>query len=152
VSEVANWVDTLLTRLSAARATAIDNINADTQIRIAAAGSKAIGAAGTKYLSIDSGTNGAEILAIVIAGLAGELVWTVDLYVPVADAVASPASGDAKTTIAYNETDYAGLLDGFAMPFNSFLNFTNGNGIESTITQVQVIYRSRAALSLAWET
>ena len=129
----------------------IDNVLLDTQIRVVASGTKAITNGTTKWLSIDSGTNGAEILSIVINGLIGA-VWTLNIYVPAADAVADTAAGDFRSTISYAAIDTTGgLISPFAIPFNCFLDFTNGGVAEASITQVQVVYRSRGALTLAWE-
>jgi hypothetical protein len=123
----------------------------DTQIRIAASGSKTISNGVTKWLSIDSGTNGAEILSIIINGVVSD-IWTLDIYVPAADAVADTAAGDKRATIAYAAIDTeGGMISGFAIPFNCFLDFTNGGVDSDAIAQVQVVYKSRAALTLAWE-
>ncbi len=178
---MASWISTLMSRLSAARAAYLDeldfdltarlgtpadtsiskdilnmdavadNILLDTQIRVAASGVKTIGAAGTKWLSIDSGTNGAEILGVVINVVVSD-IWTLDIYVPSADAVADTAAADLRDSIAYAASvTYGGMIGPFAIPFNCFLDFTNGGVDEDSITQVQVVYRSRAALTLAWE-
>ncbi|MFA5152320.1 MAG: hypothetical protein WC554_07175, partial [Clostridia bacterium] len=129
----------------------VDNILLDTQIRVAASGAKTIGTGATKWLSIDSGTNGAEILSIVMNVVVGD-DWTVDLYVPSADAVADTAAADKRATIAYAAADTeGGMLSGFAIPFNCFLDFTNDGVDEDAITQVQIVYRSRGALTLVWE-
>ena len=129
----------------------VDNILLDSQIRVAASGLKAITNAQTKWLSIDSGTNGAEILAIAINGLIGA-VWTLNIYVPIADAVADTAAADLRSSITYAaDGTSGGLISPFAIPFNCFLDFTNGGVAEDNIDQVQVIYRSRGALTLAWE-
>src|SRR5574343_395608 len=64
----------------------IDIVTADTQIRRISAGAKTIGTGATKYLSFDSGTNGAEIIGFTINGVVG-YDWTVDEYIPTADAV-----------------------------------------------------------------
>lgn len=178
---MANWISTILARLTAARAGNldqidfdldarlgnpagasvsadiatvdgnVDNIASDSQIRVVASGAKTIAGAATKYLSIDSGTNGAEILAIVIKGVVGD-DWTVDLYVPAADGVSDTAAEDKRDSIVYETAQTeGGLLPAFAIPFNAFLDFTNDGVDEDSITQVQIVYHSRAALTLAWE-
>ena len=129
----------------------VDNILLDTQIRRVSSGIKAIDAATTKYLHIDSGTNGAEILAIIIKGVVGA-DWTVDVYVPTDDAVAAPAAGDKRDSFIYVNTDTkGGLLGTLAIAYNVFLDFTNDSGGASNIDDVVVVYRSRAALTLSWE-
>lgn len=127
------------------------NILLDTAIKIAAAGSKTFGTGVTAYLSIDSGVNGADILAIVVKGVVGA-DWTLDIYVPAEDAVAAPAAGDLRDSIEYANTDTeGGLLSPFAIAFNAFLDFTNDSVGDDDIDQVQVVYRSRGTLTLAWE-
>lgn len=123
----------------------------DAQIRTISGGSKLIASGVTKYLSFDSGTNGAEIISIIVKGLIGA-AWTLDVYVPTADAVAAPAAADKRDTIAYLSTDTeGGLLQGFGIIFNGFLNFTNNGVGDQTITDVVIVARSRAVLSVAWE-
>ena len=129
----------------------VDNIILDTAIKVVASGSKTIGTGATKFLSVDSGTNGAEILSITVKGVVGA-DWTIDTYIPADDAVAAPAAGDKRATIAYVNTDAEGgqiLVGGF--PFNMFLDCTNDSGGDDNIDQVQIVYRSRGTLSLAWE-
>ena len=156
-------IDTLLTRLSAVRAGYLDelgptNIPADvdvilldTQIRRIASGSKTIATGVTKYLSIDSGTNGAEILSIVIKGIVGA-DWTLGVYIPVEDAVAAVQASDKRDEIKYTNTDTeGGLLQGFGLPYNVFLNFTNDSGGDDNIDEVIIVYKSRSTLTLTWE-
>ena len=156
-------VDILLTRLSAVRTGYLDelgptNIPADvdiilldTQIRRIASGSKTLGTGVTKYLHIDSGTNGAEILSIVIKGVVGA-DWTLGVYVPVEDAVAAVQASDKRDEIGYINTDTeGGLLQGFGLPYNAFLNFTNDSGGDDDIDEVIIVYKSRGVLTLSWE-
>lgn len=129
----------------------IGDASASTQIRRVASGIKAINSAATKYLSIDSGTNGAEIIGIAIKGVVSA-DWTLDVYVPTADAVAAPAAGDKRDTNAYVNTDAeGGMLSGFAIPYNCFLDFTNDSAGADNIDDVVILYRSSAVLTLAWE-
>ncbi|MBA7613545.1 hypothetical protein ES703_20796 [subsurface metagenome] len=123
-----------------------------TQIRRVASGtSGAIGTGASKYIEIDSGTNAAEILAVIINGVVG-FDWTLDVYVPTADAVNTPAAGDMRDSIAYVSTDSeGGLLKPFGIAYNAFLKFTNDNVGDQTITDVVVVYRSRGAITIgAW--
>ena len=127
-----------------------DNIILDTQIRTIQSGTKVINAGITKYLSIDSGTNGAEILSIVVQGVNGH-DWTIDVYVPTDDAVGAPAAADKRDAIAYLAADTeGGLLSGLGIPFNAFLDVTN-DGANDQIDEVTITYRSRDVLTLAWE-
>lgn len=122
-------------------------------VRRIASGTKNIvnGAANAKYLLIDSDTNGAEIIGILIKGVVSA-DWTLDIYVPAVDAVAAPAAGDKRDTNAYVNTDTeGGMLYGFAIPYNCFLDFTNDSGAPDNIDDVVIVYRSAAALTLAWE-
>jgi len=121
-------------------------------VRRVASGTKNIvdGAGNAKYLLIDSGTNGAEIIGIVIKGVVGA-DWTLDVYVPAVDAVAAPAAGDKRDTNAYVLADTeGGMLYGFAIPYNCFLDFTNDGGAPDDI-DVVVMYRSADVLTLTWE-
>ncbi len=121
----------------------------DTLIRVIQSGVQAIGAAATEWLNIDSGTNGAEIISIAIAGINGH-DWTLATYVPSADAVAAPVADDKRDTIEYLAADTeGGLLKPFGFAFNCFLQFTNDGGADQ-IDQVTVTYRSRDVLSLTW--
>jgi len=129
----------------------VDNILLDTQIRVTQGGSKSISGSATKYLHIDSGTNGAEILSVAIEGLIGH-AWTLGIYVPAADAEAATQAKSKRDSISYAAADTTGgLLSPFAMPFDCYLDFTN-SGTDDTIDQVTVTYRSRGALTLTWET
>jgi hypothetical protein len=144
-------LDLIATAVNTTLDTIVDNITADTQIRVVASGAKTIGTGATKWLSLDSGTNGAEILSIVMNTVVGD-DWTVDVYVPSADAVADTAAADKRAALVYAAADTeGGMISGFAMPFNAFLDFTNDGVDEDSITQVQIVYRSRAALTVAWE-
>jgi len=123
----------------------------DAQIRTISGGSKTLATGTTKYFSFDSATNGAEIISIIVKGIIGA-AWTLDIYVPTDDAVAAPAAGDKRDTIVYLSTDTeGGLLQGFGIIFNGFLNFTNNGAGNQTITDIVMVYRSRAAISVAWE-
>lgn len=134
----------------AALAATTDNILLDTQIRVTPAGVKAINAGITKYLHIDSGTNGAEILAIIIEGVIGH-AWTLDVYVPAADGEAATQAKSKRDAITYGAADTeGGLLKPFGIAFDAYLNFTN-DGANDQIDQVTVVYRSRGALTLTWE-
>lgn len=127
------------------------NIGPDVQIRKIQSGAKAINAAITKYLHVDSGINGAEILAIIIEGVIAH-DWTLDVYVPAADAEAATQAKSKRDTIAYLAADTeGGLLKPFTIPFDCYLDFTN-DGANDQIDQVTIVYRSRAALTLTWET
>jgi hypothetical protein len=131
--------------------TAVTSSLADTQIRVIAAGAKTIGSGFSKYLSIDSGTNGAEILGIVIKGVV-QNDWGLGIYVPAADGVATQEDEDIRESIEYTSDDYwGGMLTPFAIPFNCFLVFGNEGMAENAIDQVQIVYRSRAPLTVAWE-
>lgn len=121
----------------------------DAQVRVIQSGAQAILAAATEWLHIDSGTNGAEILSIAIAGINGH-DWTLAIYVPSADAVAAPAADDKRDAITYLAADTeGGLLKPFGIPFNCYLQFTN-DGANDQIDQVTVVYRSRDVLVLTW--
>lgn len=127
----------------------VDNIILDTQIKVVQSGSEAILAAATEYLQIDSGTNGAEIIAVIIEGLIGH-DWTYKLYVPAVDAEAASQAKSLRSTVvvAAADTD-AGLLQPFGIAFNCYLTITN-DGANDQIDQVTVVYRSRGTLTLTW--
>lgn len=128
----------------------VDTILLDTQIRKVQSGIKAINAGITKYLYIDSGTNGAEILSIAIEGVIGH-DWTLDVYVPAADGEAATSPQSKRDAITYLAADTeGGLLGPFGIPFDAYLDFTN-NGVNDQIDQVTITYRSRGALTLTWE-
>ena len=113
-------------------------------------GVKAIDAAATKYMHIDSTTNGAEILSIVIEGVIGH-DWTLDVYVPAADGETATQAKSKRDTITYAAADTeGGLLGPFSIPFDCYLDFTN-DGANDQIDQVTITYRSRVALTLTWE-
>lgn len=144
----------IVSKILSSTATAANQaeIIAKTNIRRIASGSKTIGAAATKYLSIDSGTNGVEIIGISIKGVVSA-DWTLDVYVPTADAVAAPAAGDKRDTNVYVLADTeGGMLAGFAVPYNCFLDFTNDSAGDDNVDDVVILYRSAAALTLTWET
>jgi len=120
-------------------------------IRRVASGPKTIAAGVTKYLSIDSGTNGAEIIGIVIKGVV-LADWTLEVYVPAVDAVAGPVDVDKRDENTYLAADTeGGMLYGFAVPYNCFLDFTNDAGAPDDIDDVVIMYRSADVLTLAWE-
>ncbi len=126
------------------------NITSDVQIRVASSGAKLIGTGVTKYLSLDSLTNGAEIISVIFQGVIGS-AWTIAQYVPYVDAVAAPAAADKRMTITYDGTEIeAGLFMGFGIPFNAFFNITNGGVGDQTI-YTTIVYRSRAALTVQFE-
>lgn len=119
-------------------------------IRTVQSGVKVINAGITKYLHIDSGAYGAEILGITIAGINGH-AWTLDVYVPSADGAGATAADDKRDTVAYLAADTeGGLLKPFAIPFDCYLDFTN-DGADDQIDQVTIVYRSWAPLTLTWE-
>lgn len=122
------------------------------QIKTLEAGSKTIAAGATKYLHIDSGIHGAEIIGMLIKGVVGA-DWTLDIYVPVDDGVAAPAAEDKRNEITYINTDTeGGMIEPFGFPFNCFFDFTNDSGAPDDIDDVIVVYRSADVLSLTWET
>jgi len=119
-------------------------------IRVIQSGVKVINAGITKYLHIDSGIYGAEILSIAIAGLNGH-DWTLDVYVPSADGAGATAADDKRDTIAYLAAGTeGGLLKPFAIPFDCYLDFTN-DGANDQIDQVTIVYRCWTDLTLTWE-
>ncbi|GAH33662.1 unnamed protein product, partial [marine sediment metagenome] len=75
-----------------------------TSTDVAQADAKAISAGETKYLHIDSGTNGAEILSIAIEGVIGH-AWTLDVYLPAADGEAPTQDKSRRNTISYAVAD-----------------------------------------------
>lgn len=112
---------------------------------------KSIAVGTPKWLNIDSATNGAQILAIILNNYVGK-DWTVDIYVPYVDAVAAPAAIDKRDTFSIVNTDTeGGLLKPTAIAFNMFLDLTNDAGAGNETMTVTVVYRSRAALTLTWE-
>lgn len=121
-------------------------------LKFVAAGSKTIASAAEKYLSIDSGTDGAEIVSITIKGVVGA-DWTIELYIPTEDAVAAPAAGDKRDEDTYlNGEDKGGQLSIIgAIRYNMFLDITNDSGGSDNIDEVIVAYRSAGTLTLAWE-
>jgi len=130
-----------------------DKILLDTQIRKVASGASGVIATGaSEYIELDSGTNSAQILAVIINGVVTGFDWTLDTYVPTADAVAAPAAVDKRDSIPYVAADTeGGLLKPFAIAYNAFLKFTNDSAGDQTITDVVVVYRSRAAITIgAW--
>jgi mannose/fructose/N-acetylgalactosamine-specific phosphotransferase system component IID len=127
------------------------NIDNYTQHRKIAAGSKTIASTVSKYLSIDSLTNGAEIIGVTIKGVVGA-DWTLKIYIPAVDTVVSPVAGDLRDTIIYESTDtFGGSLKGFSIPFNCFLSFTNDSVGSDDIDEVEIQYRSASDLTVSWE-
>lgn len=125
------------------------------KIRTATAGRKEIDNGDSKYLEIDSGTNGASILAIIATGDWSINKWVIGIYIPRIDGFMSPAPEDKKDEIDWSNKTEAGLISGpIAFPYNMFLKFSNNNtGIGSAIIGgVVVVYRSRQDLTLTWET
>jgi len=131
----------------------IANILLDTQLKFAVAGSKTFATGVEKFLNIDSGTDGAEIISITLKGVVGA-DWTVELYIPTDDAVASPAAGDKRAEETYVSTDTeAGQLAGIgAIRYNMFLDITNDSAGDDNIDEVVVAYRSRGTVTATWET
>ena len=126
-----------------------------TKIRTLAAGPQPIGPGMTMYLNIDSGTNGAQILAVLVRGWVN-LYWTIDVYVPVTDDVASPAAGDKRSTVTIVGADTeGGMLTSLyvpgGIPYNMFLDITNDDMGEQTINDVVIVYKSAAAMTATWE-
>lgn len=141
-------IDAIVAEINATEAK-VDNILLDSQIRVIQSGSQTIGAAGTEYLEIDSGTNGAQILAIIIEGVIGH-DWTLKIYVPAADAEAASQAKSLRDEIAYLAAGTeGGLLGPFGIAFNCYLTFTN-DGAEDDIDQITIVYRSRGTLTLTW--
>ena len=132
--------------------TDVDNVIDETQLKFGAAGTKTIAAAATKYLSIDSGTDGAEIVSITIKGVVGA-DWTIETYIPAADLVAAPAAADKRDEDVYVNTDDKGgqMTDIGAIRYNMFLDITNDSGAPDDITEAIVAYRSAGTLNLTWE-
>ena len=151
INTIDDYVDTEVASILAAVDTEVASILSDTTLRSINTGLKNIGAGATKYLVFDSGINGAEIVGITIKGVVGA-AWTLDVYVPSLDAVADTAAIDKRDSIVYLATDVVGgLLNGFSVPFNAFLDFTNNAVGAADITDIVVLYRSRAAASITWE-
>lgn len=156
-----NWIQQLYTNIAdlITRTKGLDDIHddvgtaiLDTQVKKVASGSKTLGTGVTKYLHIDSGTNGAEILAIIIKGVVGA-DWTLDIYIPAEDGAGATAAGDKRDSIPYVNTDTeGGLLSPFAIAYDCYLDFTNDSGGDDNIDEVIVVYRSRGTLTLTWET
>lgn len=124
------------------------------KIRAGTAGMKEIDNGDSKYLEIDSGTNGAEILAVIATGNWDINKWTIGIYIPRIDGFMTPASEDKKDEIDWSNKTEAGLISGpVAFPYNMFLKFSNDNvGVGSAIIGgIVVVYRSRRDLTLQWE-
>lgn len=123
------------------------------KIRTVTSGSKAISSGASKYLEIDSGTNSAEILSIIANGNWSANKFVVGLYVPRVDGFLSPDAGDKKDEFDWSELTEAGLIPGIiAFPYNMFLKFNNNGAGSATINDVMVVYHSKGALTLTWET
>jgi hypothetical protein len=149
---IGNKTDTALTAYTAADSMVryIKGLMDITGIRVIQSGVKAINAGITKYLHIDSGTNGAEIISIAISGINGH-DWTLDIYVPASDGAGATQADDKRDTIIYAAADTeGGLLRPFGIPFDCYLDFTN-DGANDQIDEVTITYRSRGALTLTWE-
>ena len=176
---MANWIATLYDTLAAAE-TGIETIDDGKEIAIAAfkegalqkvlvaegnpyvsdvyilkfvaAGSKTIASGVEKYLSIDSGTDGTEIVSITIKGVVGA-DWTIETYIPTEDAVVAPTAGDKRDEDTYlNGEDKGGQLTNLgAIRYNMFLDITNDSVSSDDIDEVIVAYRSAGTLTLAWE-
>lgn len=124
------------------------------KIRTAVAERKEIDNGDSKYLEIDSSTNGAEILAVISTGSWDINKWTIGIYIPRIDGFMTPAPEDKKDEIDWSYKTEAGLISGpIAFPYNMFLKFSNNNtGVGSAIIGgVVVVYRSRRDLTLTWE-
>ena len=138
--------------IGAAGDASVDNILLDTQLKFAVSGSKTIATGVEKYLNIDSGTDGAEIISITLKGVVGA-DWTVEIYIPTDDTVASPAVGDKRAEETYVSTDTeAGQLEGIgAIRYNMFLDITNDSVGDDDIDEVIIAYRSRGTVTATWE-
>lgn len=126
------------------------------KLRTVTSGSKTVNNSDSKYLEIDSGTNGAEILSIIIAAANWSAdKWVIELYIPPVDGFLSPEAEDKKDEFDWTEKSEAGLISGIiAIPYNMFLKFNNtatGAG-SADITDVIIAYHTKGTLSLAWET
>lgn len=130
----------------------VDNILLDTQLKFAVAGTHAFTTGLENFLNIDSGTDGAEIISITLKGIVGA-DWTVELYIPTDDAVASPAAGDKRAEETYVNTDTeGGQLAGIgAIRYNMFLDITNDSAGDDNVDEVIIAYRSRGAVTATWE-
>jgi hypothetical protein len=130
----------------------VDNILLDTQLKFAVAGTHAFTTGLENFLNIDSGTDGAEIISITLKGIVGA-DWTVELYIPTDDAVASPAAGDKRAEETYVNTDTeGGQLAGIgAIRYNMFLDITNDSAGDDNVDEVIIAYRSRGTVTATWE-
>jgi hypothetical protein len=130
------------------------DIRRNVLIRTAQSGSKSLATAAVKFLSLDSGTNAAEILGMTINGIVGQ-TWKLDYYIPAIDAVAAQNASELRVTENYSSADTAGgQITGFAFPFNCYIDFTNLTSVAAQaqkISQVSIVYRSATALAIAWE-
>ena len=128
-----------------------DDLDA-TQLKFAVSGSKTIAAGVEKYLHLDSGTDGAEIVSITIKGIVGA-DWKIEGYIPVDDAVVAPAVGDKRFEESYINTDTeGGQLAGIgAIRYNLFLDITNDSAAPDDIDEVIIAYRSRGTVTATWE-
>ena len=131
----------------------VDNILLDTQLKFAVSGSKTIATGVEKYLDIDSGTDGAEIISITLKGVVSA-DWTVELHIPTDDGVASPAAGDKRAEETYVNADTVGgqLKNIGAIRYNMFLDITNDSAGDDDIDEVIIAYRSRGTITATWET
>lgn len=123
------------------------------RLQVVAVGSKTIASGAEKYLHIDSGTDGTEIVSITLKGVVGA-DWTIETYIPAIDAVAAPAASDKRDEDVYVNTDDKGghMTNIGAIPYNMFLDITNDSAGSDNIDNVVVAYRSAGTLSLTWET
>lgn len=130
----------------------VDNILSDTQLKFAVSGSKTIATGVEKYLNIDSGTDGAEIISITLKGVPSA-AWSIELYVPTDDGVTSPAAGDKRAKEMYTTSDHEGghLVNIGAIRYNLFLDITNDSASSDNIDEVMVSYRSRGTVTATWE-
>lgn len=121
-----------------------------TEIKSVAAGATtSIAASSYALLELDSGTDGAEILGVAIRGVVGS-DFNLEIYVPTADAITTPAAADKRNKIVYTSSDTeGGLLTPFAIPYNGFLKFQNLTGASAVIDEVITTYRSPGTLTAA---
>ena len=129
-----------------------DNIILDTQLKFAVSGSHTFTTGLENFLNIDSGTDGAEIISITLKGVPGA-AWSIELYIPTDDAVASPAASDKRAKETYTTSDLEGgqLVNIGAIRYNLFLDITNDSVGSDNVDEVIIAYRSRGTVTATWE-
>ena len=117
---------------------------------VAAGATGSVAASSYAMLTLDAGTDGADILGIAIKGVVGSN-WDLGIYVPTADGVTTANAEDKRNRIVYKDTDEeGGLLSPFAFPYNAMLKFQNLTGGDAQLDEVIVTYRSPGTLSATW--